>query len=55
MGSRLRGLGGSGRGGRMAVGGGVPPQGSKGVRGLNVAYGENEGRGFTVYVLWHEA
>ena len=32
----------------------VPPPGSKGTRGLNIAYTKNEDGTLTVYVLWHE-
>ena len=32
----------------------VPPPGSKGMRGLNIAYAKNEDGTLTVYVLWCE-
>jgi len=32
----------------------VPPPGSKGTRGLNIAYVKNDDNTLTVYVLWYE-
>lgn len=32
----------------------VPPPGSQGSRGLNIAYSKNDDGTLTVYVLWHE-